>query len=99
VLDLHLEDIELLGGKPLFAIDEMRLGRVLSNQSALFQDRDVVSEATLLSEGLDIAHQLMAGNSSERVADPIEHFVSAQCFLTSAKTIVGTPVQKNGRKK
>lgn len=67
--DLLLKDLELGWLKLELAVDLGSSSRVLGDESTLLQDVDVLSEAPVLGEGLDIAHELVVGDSCEGIAD------------------------------
>ena len=69
VLDLFLEDLLFLISQLFVAVDVFVFCRILGDQGALAQDRDVFGQAFLLREGLGAAHQLISWNASQWVLD------------------------------
>lgn len=69
MIDLVLQHQQLIVGELLFAVNFGGARGVLGHQGTLAEDGDVLSEAAVLGKGVDIAHQLVARDALERVAD------------------------------
>ena len=69
MINLVLKNGELVVLELLVAVNLGSASRVLGNEGALAENGNMLLETTLLSEGLDIAHELVAGDALERVAD------------------------------
>src|SRR5690606_40066900 len=68
--DLVFEDGQLLLREGLVAVNLGGGSRVLGDEGALAEHGEVLGQAALFGEGLDVAHQLVAGDALEGVDDP-----------------------------
>jgi hypothetical protein len=69
--DLHVEDAQLLLVEALVAVDEVSRAGILGHQGALLEHQEVLLQAALLGEHLDVVHQLCARDALERIADSV----------------------------
>lgn len=73
VLDLVAQGLPLGLVQRLGTADAPGVGRVPRDEGALAQQRQVLHQSLLVGEGLDVAHQLLAGDSLQRVPDSKTH--------------------------
>jgi len=70
-------------------LEILKVGWILSDQSTLLQQIDLVREAFLSRKGLDIAHEQVVGNAFERVGHfRIEVLVEVDIVQDRAPTLL-----------